>query len=1153
MYVRNLAALTGSAARRLLLAILMVIISLQSPAAFTPAKIPAAAKTWKILYLNSYHPGYIWSDNILSGMFAALSKRVPDKYDMQVEYLDGKRFGNRLDSSLGQTLFQLFREKYSGSRFDLILVSDQDAYNFLNRVRDEIFPGVPAIFTGVEDPGIPAANTFGIHASTDIEGNIDLILRVMPQVKRIIILVDSSITGQTNQMQAQPILEKFNDRVSFILWGANTEDTPEAFLKKAVNLNPAEDAIFFLDYYRTTAGGIIEPAAFIASLCKTTRAPVFSHVDTYTRYGVVGGVMNSGFLQGSQMINIGLDLLTGSGGQIQAINREISLPTADLALLPAYSIDPARFPDTTRFLNHEEELFQAFRWKISTLALLLTILLLLIVILIFMLRKQRFLRNEARQSAAHFQGLFKSSPNPIAICSNDGKVLNFNDQFNRLFGYNHEDLPDIEAWWQRAYPDPEYRRSNIAAWNNATGKVKSGEKIETGEYHITCKDGSTKTMSLSASLLEDCYIVSFFDITERKKAKEELTRSLNRFEALFDLSPYSCIITGLDERLLMVNRSFCQVLGCNREEVIGKTNLELGRTLDPVLAEQQKKKLQEQGYLDNEENIVYFKNNKHYVLYSARIIDWGDSQAVLSATIDISARKKAEEELRNSEKNLRITLNSIGDAVIATDTHGQITRMNPVAEKLTGWRFIEAEGQKLGEVFNIISSDTRKPVPNPVDQVLATGRIVGLGNHTILVSKDKREHQIADSGAPILADSGEVVGVILVFRDVTEEYALQSQLTQSQKMDAIGQLAGGVAHDFNNMLSGIMVATELMQQRIQENDKDSHHYLQLILSSAQRAADLTRQLLTFSRKKQNVSTFIDVHEAIKDTIALLEKTVDKRINIRCSLSARHALIVGDGSLIRNMFLNLGINAAQAMTNGGDLSFTTSEIDFPDVHAPGPIKVSAPGRYIGIKVTDSGCGIPPENLSRVFDPFFTTKPEGQGTGLGLSVVYGTIQQHKGSINISSKVGEGTTFNILLPLADEKHVPRIENISAPVHGSGSILFVDDESIIRATGKAILENLGYSVTLAANGVDAVKIFTERCNEIDLVILDMVMPGMNGRDCFAEIQKIRPGTRVLLASGFSREDDLNELRAAGLGGFIAKPFPAAELSKVVAELIKR
>lgn len=1153
MYIRNLTALKGLTTRLVLLLVMIFASCLQLPGASTSVELPAAAKTWKILYLNSYHPGYIWSDNILSGIAAGLSKRIPDKYDMQVEYLDGKRYANRLDSSLGQALHQLFREKYSGSRFDLILVSDQDAYNFLNKIRNEIFPGVPAIFTGVENPGIPAANTIGINASTDIEGNIKLILRVMPKVKRIIVLVDSSITGQTNQLQALPILERFSDRVSFLLWGANPEDTPEQFLKNAANLNPSENAIFFLDYYRTSSGGIIEPAAFITSLCKTTRAPVFSHVDLYTRYGVVGGVMNSGFLQGNQMIDIGLDLLTGSGTPTQTIIREISLPTADYTRLVACSIDPARFPAETRFLNHDEVVFQSFKWKISTLALLLTILLLLIAILIFMLRKQRHLRNEARQSAAHFQGLFKSSPNPIAICGNDGRIITFNDQFSLLLGYSHDDIPDMETWWQRAYPDSEYRRSNIAAWNKVTGQIEPGEKIETGEYQITCRNGSVKTMILSTSFLEDCFIVSFFDVTERKKAKEELTKSLSRFEALFDLSPYSCIITGLDERLLMVNRSFCQVVGCNREDVIGKTTTEIGRSYDPFLQEQQRRKLHEQGYLDCEENIVYSENSKHYVLFSARLIDWGDSKAILSATIDITARKKAEEEVRNSEKNLRITLNSIGDAVIATDTHGQITRMNPVAEKLTGWCFLEAEGRKLHEVFNIISSDTRKPVPSPVDQVLATGRIVGLGNHTVLISRDNREYQIADSGAPILADSGEVVGVILVFRDVTEEYALQAQLTQSQKMDAIGQLAGGVAHDFNNMLSGIMVATELMQQHISEADKNSHHYLQLILSSAQRAADLTRQLLTFSRKKQNVSTFIDVHEAVKDTIALLEKTIDKRINIRCSLEADHAFIVGDGSLIRNMLLNLGINAAQAMTNGGNLTFTTREINLPDVHAPGPAKVSAPGCYISLTVADTGCGIAPENLNRIFEPFFTTKPEGQGTGLGLSVVYGTIQQHKGTINVSSKTGEGTTFDILLPLADEKHVPRIENNSAPVHGSGKILLVDDESIIRATGKAILENLGYSVALAANGFDAVAAFTERCNEIDLVILDMVMPGMNGRDCFFEIQKIRPGARVLLASGFSREDDLSEMRAAGLGGFIAKPFLAAELSKMVAELIKK
>jgi len=513
---------------------------------------------------------------------------------------------------------------------------------------------------------------------------------------------------------------------------------------------------------------------------------------------------------------------------------------------------------------------------------------------------------------------------------------------------------------------------------------------------------------------------------------------------------------------------------------------------------------------------------------------------------DISEKKQAEDALRRSEEKLRITLDSIGDGVIATDAEIRITRMNPVAETLTGWSSSEAIGQPIEEVFRIIQKETRKPQDNPAKFILASGELTNLNDNTLLIAKNGREFQIADSGAPIRNENGEVVGVVLVFRDVTEERVLQEQVLHSQKMETVGQLAGGVAHDFNNMLGGIIGAAELLKKRLPSEQK-TDKFLGMIVDSAERAADLTRKLLAFSRKQHVESTPVDVHAALNQTLALLKNTVDRRIQIRSDLSAESARVAGDLAQLQNAFLNICLNATQAMPEGGELSISTQRVDLDQVACETSPFQLQPGPHLEIEFRDSGCGIPAENLERIFEPFFTTKEQGKGTGLGLAAVLGTVQQHHGAVTAYSEVGAGSVFHVLFPLT-EAPLHGSEMHEQPVTGSGLILVVDDEAVMRATAAAILEDLGYQVLLAENGRAGLNLFQTQREKIDLVLLDMIMPELNGRDCFTEMRKIDPGIKVILSSGFAHSDDLDDLRSAGLAGFLRKPYRSVELSRSVA-----
>lgn len=632
------------------------------------------------------------------------------------------------------------------------------------------------------------------------------------------------------------------------------------------------------------------------------------------------------------------------------------------------------------------------------------------------------------------------------------------------------------------------------------------------------------------------------------------------------------------------------------------------------------------------------------------------------------------QQIQSEEEKFRTTLNSIADAVISTDISGKILGMNPVAESLTGWKADEGTGRDLAEVYRVFRADNGLLCSSPVDKILEGNGREGLSSGLTLKARNGQEYHIAESGAPIRNETGEIKGVVLTFRNVTEEYGnqqklkeaewkfhalfengplgvayhrmiydesgkpfdyffidansnyreltgvdprgktvreafpgiendsfdwiktfgrvaktgestkfeqylqvtkrwydvvsfqykpdhfvaaffetteqrkLEQQLRQAQKMDAIGQLAGGIAHDFNNVLGGILGAAELLAMEIGENER-TNRYLALIQDSSERAADLVRKLMAFGRQNNLVSTPVDAHAAAREAVALLTCSVDKKVKIALELSALQSMVIGDLSQLQNVFLNLGINASHAMPDGGLLTITSSIIQLDSIASAG--YCVEPGNFIKFEVRDTGCGIKAEDIPRIFEPFFTTKATGKGTGLGLAAAFGIVKQHRGAITVYSEVGVGTVFHVLLPLTEKAQVAA--SATQPLaYGHGCILVVDDEQIIRTTASAILKQLGYEVLVASNGLEGLEIFKSGRHKIDLVMLDMIMPVMNGRECFERIKEIDPAIKVIMASGFCRDEDLQKLKALGLGGFIQKPYGVSDLSHLLEKVLK-
>ena len=381
--------------------------------------------------------------------------------------------------------------------------------------------------------------------------------------------------------------------------------------------------------------------------------------------------------------------------------------------------------------------------------------------------------------------------------------------------------------------------------------------------------------------------------------------------------------------------------------------------------------------------------------------------------------------------------------------------------------------------------------------------------------------------------------------------SLRDRLRQAEKLEAVGQLAGGVAHDFNNQLCAIMAFAESLEE-LAEGDTQ-RRFAQNILRSCQRSADLIRKLLAFARKGSVLSEPVDLHQVIQEVVSLLEHTLDKRIILRTRLAADQWVVEGDPNQLENALMNLALNARDAMPDGGVLAFETRVRTLDGAICRAMPYEIVPGTYLEITLTDTGTGMDAETLRHIFEPFFTTKGLGHGTGLGLASVYGTVNQHQGYIQVYSTPRQGSSFKLYLPLSRTPLAPPAPAPRAELQaGSGHILFVDDEPFVVEGASSFLTSLNYQVTVFDDGADCLAFYEKAWEGVDLVILDMVMPGLGGKDSFQALRRINPQVKVLLISGFSVEDEARQLLKAGAVGYLQKPFRRYELANAVAKAMQ-
>ncbi|ADH85120.1 ATP-binding protein [Desulfurivibrio alkaliphilus] len=527
-----------------------------------------------------------------------------------------------------------------------------------------------------------------------------------------------------------------------------------------------------------------------------------------------------------------------------------------------------------------------------------------------------------------------------------------------------------------------------------------------------------------------------------------------------------------------------------------------------------------------------------------------DSLVNMVATLQHRAREAAEQvkiisrreaELAAEREQLAVTLRSIGDGVITTDTTGRVILLNLVAERLTGWSQQEAQDRPLPEIFHIINDRTGEKHPNPVDKVLQTGLNVELENHTVLISRHGSRYHIADSGSPIRNFNSEIIGVVLVFRDVSEAIHTEAELLKAKKLESLGVLAAGIAHDFNNILTAIMGNLELARYLLGPQHQASN-LIEEGTKASQRAQGLTQQLLTFARGGAPIRQAASIAGIIRDSADFVLR--GSEVSCRYEIPHDLKLVNVDSGQISQVIQNIIINAREAISGSGTITVSCRNL--------GPVKKMPADEYVEIKISDSGSGISREEQGKIFDPYFTTKEK--GSGLGLAVCHSIIAKHHGKISVESAPGQGCTFTILLPVANSAGIPaEADDRPAPAHNlSRRILLMDDEEMVRRVAARILQQLGCQVQETTDGEAAISAYRQAREEgqpFDLVIMDLTIPGgMGGKEAVKEIRRLDPQARVIVSSGYANDPIMAEPEKYGFDGVISKPYLLKDLEQVLA-----
>jgi PAS domain S-box-containing protein len=750
----------------------------------------------------------------------------------------------------------------------------------------------------------------------------------------------------------------------------------------------------------------------------------------------------------------------------------------------------------------------------------------------------------------------------VVFCHDpDGRFLFLSPAAETLLGYRPEDLPGLT--FGRTIP-PDYLEEAM----QRTERQRRKEPVaQPWELQVFNRQGErvwvqirTKPSYDAQGRLLRVYGIAR-DLTARKVVEEKLERYTEQLEAqaeqrtqklregeeryrsIVETVPDSIAIARLEDgRLLQVNAYFTQLFGYSREEAVGRTPMELNLYVDPAVRSRFVSELKTRGEVHKVE--VQYRTQKGVfidTLLSARRLTFAGEDCLVAVVTDISHRKQAERELAR----LATVVEQATEGILITESDGTISYANPAFIALSGFSREEIVGRSIRTMKCDQHDDG---FYRTIWNTVTAGRV--WKGRIFNQTKEGMLREFESTFSPIRDGSGDIISFVSINRDATQERSLEAQLRQAQKLEAVGTLAGGIAHDFNNILSAIMGYSELAKlDAAGQPGLESH--LQEVLKGAKRARDLVKQILTFSRQGRQERKPIDMRLVLKEVLRMLRATLPSTIDIRQNIRAGCGPVEADATQIHQVLMNLCTNSAHAMREQGgvlDIELQPVQLDRSEIQRLPGLR---PGPYLKLTVRDSGHGIAPENIERIFDPYFTTKDKGEGTGLGLAMVQGIVKTHNGAITAESRPGEGTAFDVLLPVIEVEPEEEREPSAGLSPWRERVLLVDDENDLVEIGRLMLERLGYSVATRTSSIEALELFKSDPGKFQLVLTDMTMPNMTGDLLAQKLLELRPDLPVILCTGYSERMTEARARQMGIKAFLMKPIIIQDLSTTIRKVL--
>jgi two-component system cell cycle sensor histidine kinase/response regulator CckA len=749
---------------------------------------------------------------------------------------------------------------------------------------------------------------------------------------------------------------------------------------------------------------------------------------------------------------------------------------------------------------------------------------------------------DLRESEQRFRTIVEKSSDAFALLNAEGIILYASPSTTRTLGYPLDQFVGCNALDLVHPEDVATARAFLEEC-----RCRPGEGIS-GECRFRHRDGSWRHLEgIGCNRFDDpsvqALVVNYRDITERKRAEQALRDSQERLRRLLENAHDIISLVDAEGFIRHESPSLERVLGYLPEERVGRSVL---AHVDPeeregALAEFADLLQRPGGSMTSCHRLRHADGSwrvlemiAHNLLHDPLL------QGIVIHSRDVTQRQRGEERLRTSEAKYRSLVENLEQCIFLKDIELRfVTANRPFCASLG-----RSEAELVGCTdFDFYPAELAEKYRADDRLVLAEGRRLELEEENVTGGRQRTVRVIK---TPVKDDQGMIVGVLGIFWDVTEQRNLEAQLQQAQKMEAVGQLAGGVAHDFNNLLTVILGNISLLAGTLPP-DHPGQEWAGAVETAVLRAATLTRQLLGFSRQMVLRPEPVDLNANIAEVVGLLRSTIDPRIDLEVRAARDLWPVQGDPSQMNQVLMNLCLNARDALPSGGRIHLATANVNVADDYCRLHLE-ARPGDFVRLRVRDTGHGIPPEVLPRIFEPFFTTKGPAKGTGLGLAMVFGIVKQHQGWIDCTSVVGNGTCFDIYLPRADPAADPAVDPDSAgsAAPGSETILLVDDEASLRLLGCTCLGRCGYRVLLAEDGVSAVEVYRREWERIDLVVLDLTMPRLSGIDAFHQLVAINPQVSVLFASGYAAEPVLPG-QQEGILGFVSKPYRPDELAQHV------